>query len=140
MSAANARLRKVLSTPKKTSASGLPLLRMALFSAEPVSPDFRNWIEQPQRDLKLGYDRFAHAEAIVCHYGHRPTVVGVVAAMVGAAVAPVAEVGAAVGSAAAVAAEVAAGTAGVSVAGAGQPASKRAANTNKSRVYVAISY
>ncbi len=44
MSASMARLKKVLSTPKKTSARGVSLLRMALFSAEPVSPDLRNSI------------------------------------------------------------------------------------------------
>src|SRR5262249_13570035 len=45
--ALSARLRKVLSTPKNTSASGLSLLMIALFSAAPASPDFRIWTVAP---------------------------------------------------------------------------------------------
>src|SRR5262249_7329907 len=39
--ALSARLRKVLSTPKNASASGLSLAMIALLSAAPASPDFR---------------------------------------------------------------------------------------------------
>ena len=42
MSQVIARLKKVLSTPNNTSASGLPLLRHALETISPASPALRN--------------------------------------------------------------------------------------------------
>src|SRR5690606_8240129 len=52
MSSPSARLRKVLSTPNKTSATGLSLVRIAWFTAPPASPAGTTSTEKPVSSTK----------------------------------------------------------------------------------------